>query len=266
MTLVADCAPASVAGPPPGGLALPAAQPAALLRRQPCRPVGTDGDRRYRDLMGERAWNALKPAVRRRFAKRLAFGQSVVYTGQITETRMNLAGRLLVQAARLIGSPFPLEPEARGEAAVVALTADCGSAGQHWTRLYAWRRGFPQIVHSSKRFAGPTGLEEYVGCGVGVGLTLHEENGGLRFRSAGYFLTAFGWRLDLPSWLAPGRMVIGHDDLGGGRFTFTLQLVHPWLGELLHQVSRFNDTGPAGSCSGPDIQEAQPCSPPCSPL
>lgn len=264
MTLAADCS--AVAGLPPAGTSLPAARPAAPLRRQPCRPGHTGGDRRYRDLMGERAWTALKPAVRRRFAKRLAFGQSVVYTGQITETRMNLAGRLLVQAARLIGSPFPLEPEARGEAAVVALTADCGCEGQHWTRLYAWRRGFPQIVHSSKRFAGPTGLEEYVGCGVGVALTLHEENGGLRFRSAGYFLTAFGWRLDLPAWLAPGRMVIGHDDLGSGRFTFTLHLVHPWLGELLHQVSRFNDTLPAGSHGGPDIKEERPCSPPCSPL
>jgi Domain of unknown function (DUF4166) len=251
--------------------ALPVARktvPATGLHRQPCGPGVAEGDRRYRDLMGERAWNALKPAVRRRFAKRLAFGQSVVYTGQITETRMNGAGRLLVQAARLIGSPLPLEPKARGEAAVVALTADCGREGQHWTRLYAWRRGFPQIVHSAKRFAGPTGLEEYVGYGVGVALTLHEEAGGLRFHSAGYCLTALGWRLALPDWLTPGHMVIGHDDLGGGRFTFTLQLDHPWFGELLHQSSQFTDTQPDHGSPGynPDFKEVRPCTAPCSPL
>lgn len=264
MTFVANCCPAA-----PGALPTArAAPPPTRLHRQPCRPGTSEGDRRYRDLMGERAWNALRPAVRRRFAKRLAFGQSVVYAGQITETRMNLAGYLLVQAARLIGSPFPLEPKAHGEAAVVALTADCGREGQHWTRLYAWRRGFPQIVHSSKRFSGPTGLEEYVGYGVGVALTLHEKDGGLHFCSAGYFLTAFGWRLKLSDWLTPGRLVIGHDDLGGGRFTFTLELTHPWLGELLHQVSQFDDTQPTGGlpATKPDTKEVRPCTAPCSPL
>lgn len=240
-------------------------------RRRPERKPARDavvlaGDPRFRALIGARAWNALKPAVRRRFAERLATGQSIVYVGHIAETQMNRAGRLLVQAARLIGSPFPLEPEAQGEAAVVALTANGGSEGQCWTRLYAWRKGFPQIVHSTKRFAGPTGLEEYVGNGVGVALTLHEENGGLRFRSAGYFLSILGQRLPLPAWLTPGEMVIGHDDLGGGRFTFTLQLTHPLLGRLLHQVALFHDT----VVSDADTMEALPCltpsRAPCSPL
>ncbi len=236
---------------------------APLVRRPcaPCRPAVTEDNPPYRALMGTQAWNALKPAVRRRFAKRLATGQSIVYTGQIAETRMNFLGRLLVQASRLIGSPFPLEAEAKGEAAVVALTEDRGNDGQCWTRLYAWRKGFPQIVHSSKRFSGPTGLEEYVGHGVGVALTIHEENGGLRFRSAGYFLTAFGRRLPLPNWLAPGEMVIGHDDLGAGRFTFTLQLTHPWFGALLHQVALFQDTAPTHG-----FKEDLLCPAPCSPL
>ena len=233
----------------------------ARRRPPPCAPNWKEGEPRYRALMGPRAWDALKPAVRRRFAKRLATGQSVVYTGRISETRMNALGRLLVQAARVIGSPFPLEAEAKGEAAVVALTEDRGRNGQCWTRLYAWRKGFPQVVHSSKRFAGPTGLEEYVGHGVGVALTVHEEDGGLRFRSAGYFLTAFGRRLALPAWLSPGKMVIGHDDLGGGRFTFTLALTHPWFGALLHQVALFQDTAPAYG-----TKEDLSCPAPCSPL
>ena len=258
MTLVESCAPSA-----PRALPRPHRK-ANACAAIPCAPLG---DLRYRTLMGARAWNALKPAVRQRFAKRLGAGDSVVYMGQIVETRMNRLGRLLVQAARLIGSPFPLEPEAKGEAAVVALTADHGSAGQHWTRLYAWRDGFPQVVHSAKRFAGPTGLEEYVGYGVGVALTLHEEDGGLRFRSAGYFLKVFGRRVPLPTFLSPGEMVIGHDDLGGGRFTFTLQLEHPLFGALLHQVAQFNDTAPTRGMPAIAIpSEDLPCSAPCSPL
>jgi hypothetical protein len=60
-------------------------------------------------------------------------------------------------------------------------------------------------------------------------------------------------------------MVIGHDDLGGGRFTFTLQLTHPWLGELLHQVSQFNDTR-ADDGAADNSREVRPCTAPCSPL
>ncbi len=87
---------------------------------------------------------------------------------------MSFAGWLLAHAARLIGGPLPLSRDAHTPS-VVTVTEDVAAKGQHWTRLYARKRGFPQVVHSSKRFQGPTGLEEYVGCGVGMALTIHVE-------------------------------------------------------------------------------------------
>lgn len=201
-------------------------------------------DLRYRALMGKAAWQALDPAVRRRFSHRLAGGESLVYSGQIVETRISALGRLLVAAARLIGAPFPLRAYAAGEPTVVTVTEDKASQGQFWTRLYGWGRGFPQIVHSSKRFAGPTGLEEYVGRGVGVALTLHEERGALVFRSAGYFLSMLGLRVTLPAWLSPGALTVTHRDLEGGRFHFALTLEHPRFGCLLRQLALFHDPQP----------------------
>jgi hypothetical protein len=132
------------------------------------------GDLRFRALMSEAEWLALPLTIRRRFSKRLAGGRTVVYVGEVTETRMSRAGWLLAQAARLIGGPLPVSRDAHVPS-VVTVTEDVATSGQHWTRLYARRRGFPHIVHSSKRFSGPTGLEEYVGRGVGMALTIHVE-------------------------------------------------------------------------------------------
>jgi hypothetical protein len=120
----------------------------------------------------------------------------------------------------------------------------CGGGGQNWTRLYARRAGFPQIIHSAKRFAGPTGLEEYVGCGVGMALTVHVEEHALIFRSAGYFLELFGRRVPLPAWLSVGALTGTHGELGEGRFSFTLDLVHPRFGALIRQTAEFREAGP----------------------
>src|ERR1700704_4005316 len=109
---------------------------------------------------------------------------------------MSGAGWLLAQAARLIGAPLPISRDAHTPS-VVTVTEDVAARGQHWTRLYARRRGFPQVVHSSKRFAGPTGLEEYVGRGVGMALTIHVEDGALVFRAAHYFFQLGRWRIRL---------------------------------------------------------------------
>ena len=124
---------------------------------------------------------------------------------------------------------------------IVTVTEDAASGGQIWTRIYARRNGFPQVIHSAKRFAGPTGLEEYVGYGVGMALRISVEHEALVFRSAGYFLQLGPLRLPLPRWLTPGALTVTHADLGGGTFRFTLEIVHPRFGLLIRQSAVFRE-------------------------
>ena len=111
--------------------------------------------------------------------------------------------------------------------------------GQFWIRQYGRKRGFPQTVHSSKRFDGPTGLEEYLGYGIGMALTVEATDTALLFKSDHYYVTLLGMRLRLPAWLSPGALTIGHHERGNGRFAFTLSLVHPLLGNLVQQTAVF---------------------------
>ena len=210
---------------------------------------GRLGDPRFRRLLGTDAWNRLPSAVRARFAHRLADGRTVVYRGRVTAMRANRVGRWLAQALRLVGAPLPLARDT-GVASVISVTEDAAAyngqgGGQNWTRLYANRTGFPQIIHSAKRFTGPTGLEEHLGraCGVGLVMMLDvgEESGALVFRDRGYALEFGLRRLRLPRWLEPGRLAVRHEDRGHGRFLFALTLDHPWAGELIHQEGLYED-------------------------
>lgn len=197
-------------------------------------------DIRFRQLLGQSGWGALPARVRARFGKRLGVGETASYVGQVEFCRMNWSGRLLAQACRLIGAPLPLERDG-GVAASVSVTEDGASGGQVWTRMYARKRGFPQVIHSAKRFAGPTGLEEYLGRGFGIALRVKAIEGGIRFVSDHYFLEIMGRRIRLPRLVAPGELTIDHEDAGQGAFTFTLSLNHVLLGEVMHQHCRFQD-------------------------
>src|SRR5215467_8599364 len=183
------------------------------------------GDLRFRALLSDQAWAELPAPIRNRFSKRLADGNTIVYVGEILETRMSLLGHWLAQAVRLIGSPFPISRDAHVPS-VVTVTEDRRSGGQIWTRLYARRDGFPQVLHSAKRFAGPTGLEEYVGRGVGMTLAVEAREGALIFRSRDYFVDLPGLRLNLPRWLCPGALTVTHAELPDNKFSFTLQIIH----------------------------------------
>jgi hypothetical protein len=200
---------------------------------------------RFRALLGRDTWDELPATVRARFAKRLLPGRSVSYAGRVMTCTMRPAGWLLAQACRPLGAPLPLGRDA-GVAAVVTVTEDGATGGQVWTRIYARPRGFPQVIHSAKRFAGPTGLEEYLGAGFGIALAVVATGNGIRFLSDHYFFRIGPLRLRLPRWIAPGALTIDHEDLGEGSFAFTLSLRHHLLGELIRQVGHFQDQpGPA---------------------
>jgi uncharacterized protein DUF4166 len=207
------------------------------------QPKSELGDLRFRALMSEAEWASLPPAIRRRFSKRLAGGQTIVYAGEILESWMSRPGWWLAQAARLIGGPLPLTRDAHVPS-VVTVTEDIATGGQIWTRLYARRKGFPQVIHSSKRFAGPTGLEEYVGRGIGMTLIAYARDGALVFRSKRYFVQLFGRRWMLPAWLTPGTLYVTHAEVPDGKFSFTLQIFHPRFGLLMRQMAMFREIAP----------------------
>jgi hypothetical protein len=219
--------------------------PDELRHVSPPRPRsdGSLGDLRFRALLSNEDWASLPLPVRRRFSKRLAGGRTIVYAGEVLETRMNGAGWCLAQLAWLIGGPLPTS-RAANVPAVVIVTEDMATGGQIWTRLYARRDGFPQIIHSSKRFAGSTGIEEYLGRGFGMALRISVRDGALVFRSDRYFVNLFGRRVRLPAWLSPGTMTVTHKEQSDGVFEFTLEVDHPRFGVMIRQLAVFRESAP----------------------
>jgi hypothetical protein len=198
------------------------------------------GDLRFRKLLSQDDWAALPAAVRHRFSKRVAGGATAIYAGEVVETELTVAGWIIAQLARFVGSPLPRSRVAHVPA-VVTVTEDVRNGGQIWTRVYARKDGFPQVIHSAKRFAGTTGLEEHVSRGVGMALTVHQENAALVFRSARYFFRVGPVRLTLPLWLTPGALVVTHTEEGGGQFSFLLEVVHPAFGRIIRQFATFHE-------------------------
>jgi Domain of unknown function (DUF4166) len=158
-------------------------------------------DHRFRALLADEDWGRLPVAIWRRFSKRLEDGRTVIYVGEVDEASVSRIGWWFAQVARVIGGP----------------------------------------LHSAKRFAGPTGLEEYIGFGIAMALRLCVADQALHFHSTGYSLQIGGLRLSPPEWLTPGDLTVTHSDLGDGEFRFTLDLIHPRFGRLIHQSARFTE-------------------------
>ena len=197
-------------------------------------------DVRFRALLSDEDWGRLPLATWRRFSKRLADGKTAIYVGEVVDIRFSRIGWWVAQMARLIGGPLPTCAD-KHVPSIVTVTEDAASGGQVWTRIYARRNGFPQVIHSSKRFCGPTGLEEYVGFGVSMALRMLVDGQALLFRSAGYFVQLGRLRLPVPALLTPGALTVAHTDLGGGEFRFTLEIIHPRFGMLVRQSVVFRE-------------------------
>ena len=75
-------------------------------------------------------------------------------------------------------------------------------------------------------------------------LTVHVEDAVLVFRSRHYFLQFLRRRFTLPRWMSPGDIAVTHSELGGGKFSFTLDVTHPRFGLLIRQLAVFREADP----------------------
>src|ERR1044072_244470 len=82
-------------------------------------------DRRFHNLLPDEEWGRLPLAIWRRFSKRFADGETVVYVGTVEEASFTPIGWWLAQLARVIGGPLPTGAEA-GVAMGVAGTGEGG--------------------------------------------------------------------------------------------------------------------------------------------
>lgn len=222
------------------------------MRRVQPRPAPSDvpspladmqdiGDLRFRALLPANEWDKLPAPIRKRFSKRLSGGETAVYAGVIDRMKSSRIGRVLAQLFRLIGAPLPIHMDV-GVASVVTVTEDMATGGQVWTRLYARSSGFPQLIQSSKRFSGPTGLEEYIGFGISMALKPKASETALIFESAGYYFRLGKGRVRLPVLVSPGLVTVTHEHVTEHSFRFTLSLVHPRLGLMIEQSGVFRES------------------------
>ena len=217
-----------------------ATQPRPAATNDNLAKLSTHGSK-FEHILAPHDWAALPQAVRARFSKNPNAPESQLYRGYVVYTRRNFIGGVLAQTLRLIGAPLPLDKDNVDATAIVTVTPDPKSKGQIWTRQYGRAKGFPQIIQSAKQFSGPTGLEEYIGYGIGMALNLRVKNSVLLFESAHYFLKIGEFKLRLPKWMAPGDLMVSHADHGGGWFEFGLKLTHRIFGQLLNQSIMFQD-------------------------
>ena len=192
----------------------------------------------FRALVGASGWRRLHADVRRRFAPGHA-ATAVRYRGHLDVQRSAL-GLVFAALAKLIGGPLPLQ-RAHCVPTDVGVWDD-RRGGVVWERNLYLRPGEPPAcIRSTKRRGPDGGLLECVEGGLGMVLTVFEENGALVFQSRGYFLDLAGLRVPIPTFLTPGRCRVTHAAVAPTRFRFTMAMDHPLWGRTFHQTGLFED-------------------------
>lgn len=191
----------------------------------------------FQHLLGRAAWSRLPAAVRHRFGPH-AEGVSTVYQGRMVVEASGF-GRLIAQLCRLIGTP--LAPWTGPDVPTSVDVHLDHRGGLVWARTYSFTGHAPILVSSTKLMDVDGSLLEVVRGGLGMALTVTEEDGALHFRSRYYFAGLGPLRLRIPDILTPGRAHVVHRDRGGGTFLFSMDFHHPWLGRTLFQEGLFHD-------------------------
>lgn len=189
----------------------------------------------YRSLLGEAGWNRLDPAIRSRFGEE---SRDRSFYGLMTTVRLSRAGRALALLSRLFGRSL-CPKTGRHIVTKIDVAGEAGDTSGTWNRSYLLPAGRRYTVTSVKRFDPRDGLLECLGRGFVMRLDLKAQPDALHFVSVGYAWHAGPVKISLPRLLSPGDTHVIHRELGGGRFRFTLSIVHPWLGELAFQEGDF---------------------------
>jgi hypothetical protein len=182
-------------------------------------------------LVGATAWARLPAAVQRRFA---AGHPEATYRG-LTDLRCSRFGRVLAWLVKPLRSPLAA---ANVRALPTTVRVRAVGAGVVWERCF--EDGVGHVV-STKELDRDGRLQERTRGGLGMALTVYEQDGALVFESRRYFLDLGRWRVAVPGLLSPGTCRVEHRDLGRGLFRFTLSMRHPLWGETFHQSGVFAD-------------------------
>jgi hypothetical protein len=194
-------------------------------------------------LIGYDAWSRLVPDVRRRFSAHPSDTRPIRYVGVMRRVEASSAGLLIAQAGRLFHTPFA-PYRGRDVPVEIILRANLADGEIVWDRIYRYEDRPSALVRSIKRQTAQ-GLMECVGGGFAMRLAIYEKDGALHFESRRYVWRIAGFTIPLPHFLSPGTAHVIHQDLGDGRFRFSMTIRNRLLGMLFLQDGVFQEEGTA---------------------